>query len=247
MARPVSGVRSRARGPNRRSTSGVGGGAAISAGVRLAVLRRAGGRLPVALAAADGTTRAEIMGHLQRHVGNAGVQRLIGPAPYPVQRYRVGVPRTADCETVIQWLNTQSPYRPMWAKTNVRFSWTGTYKVTGTAPDFQVSIANPRVTVRKPVDMPQWRPRDPALAAAWTGMYGQLRAHEAEHEAIADRWRETLLERLAALSLPITASSRRAALAAARAALDAEWQGWLTEHQADQDAIDPYVAVLDCP
>ncbi|MGH8899286.1 MAG: DUF922 domain-containing protein [Egibacteraceae bacterium] len=40
------------------------------------------------------------------------------------------------------------------------------------------------VTVRKNIDIPQWSPYDPALAAAWTSMSGNLRAHEARHEAI---------------------------------------------------------------
>jgi hypothetical protein len=34
--------------------------------------------------------------------------------------------------------------------------------------------------------------------------------------------------------------------AAFTAAVQAEWNGWIAEHQADQDAIDPYTAVLNC-
>jgi hypothetical protein len=26
----------------------------------------------------------------------------------------------------------------------------------------------------------------------------------------------------------------------------AEWNGWIAQHQADQTAIDPYTALLDC-
>ena len=29
-------------------------------------------------------------------------------------------------------------------------------------------------------------------------------------------------------------------------AVQSEWNGWLAQHQADQTAIDPYSAVLDC-
>jgi hypothetical protein len=191
--------------------------------------------------------RVEILRHLQRHLGNAHVQRLMESVPYQVQRYPVGAPRTADCQTVIQWLDAHSPYRPMWAKTNVTFRWTGAFRITGSAPDFQVGIVRPRVTVSKPVDMPRWSPRAPAMARAWTSMTSDLRAHEAQHEAIADRWRGILLQRLTALSLTVNAATRDAALAAAPAGVDAEWTAWLAEHQTDQDAIDPFTALLNCP
>jgi hypothetical protein len=78
-------------------------------------------------------------------------------------------------------------------------------------------------------------------------MTSDLRAHEAQHEAIADRWRGILLQRLTALSLTVNAATRDAALAAAPAGVDAEWTAWLAEHQTDQDAIDPFTALLNCP
>lgn len=31
-----------------------------------------------------------------------------------------------------------------------------------------------------------------------------------------------------------------------RAAVQAEWDGWIGQHQADQTAIDPFTALLDC-
>ena len=107
-----------------------------------------------------------------------------------------------------------------------------------------MSVSNPRVTVRTTVDMPQWNPTDLAMATAWQAMHATLRAHEAEHEAIADRWKDTLLERLTNLSLTLNVHSRAAAQ---RAAVQAEWRGWLIEHQNDQNVIDPFTAVLDCP
>lgn len=85
------------------------------------------------------------------------------------------------------------------------------------------------------------------MTTAWQAMYATLRAHEAEHEAIADRWRHILQDRLANLSLTVIARTRAAAQQAAQAAVQAEWRGWLVEHQSDQNAIDPFTAVLDCP
>ena len=69
-----------------------------------------------------------------------------------------------------------------------------------------------------------------------------LRAHEAEHEGIAATWESTLRTNLTALS--VTVPNRT--LAAFNAAVQAEWNGWLAEHQADQLAIDPFTALLDC-
>ncbi|MBA2696872.1 MAG: DUF922 domain-containing protein [Actinobacteria bacterium] len=155
--------------------------------------------------------------------------------------------RTAGCQQVVDWLNTQNPHRPAWAKTAPRFNWTGGVVVTGSAPDFQVSISNPRVTVNTTVDMPQWSPAEPAMGTAWQAMHATLRAHEAEHEAIADRWKDPLQDHLTTLSLTVSARNRAAAQQVAQAAVQAEWRGWLFEHQNDQNAIDPFTAVLDCP
>ena len=207
------------------------------------------GRLRSLLHSADGGLRGRAVRSLQQTAGNSSVQRLVDSvsgAALPVQRYAVGVRRTASCQQVIDWLNAHNPHRPAWAKTTPRFNWTGRVEATGSAPDFQVSISDPRVTVRTTVDMPQWNPSDPAMATAWQAMHATLRAHESEHEAIADRWRETLQDRLANLSLTVTAR-RAAAQRAARTAVQAEWRGWLVEHQNDQNAIDPFDAVLDCP
>lgn len=189
--------------------------------------------------------REPVLLRLQRSAGNASVQRLVNGLP--VQRYAVGVRRSASCEQVLTWLNSQNPHRPAWAKTTARFTRTGRIVVTGTAPDFEVSISSPDVTVRKSVDMPQWNPSDPAMASTWSAMYSTLRTHEAEHEAIADQWKSTLLQRLTDLSLSVTAPNRAVAQQRASAAVQAEWQGWLGEHQTEQNGIDPFTAVLDCP
>jgi len=207
------------------------------------------GRLRSLLHSADGGLRGRAVRSLQQTAGNSSVQRLVDSvsgAALPVQRYAVGVRRTASCQQVIDWLNAQNPHRPAWAKTTPRFNWTGGVEVTGSAPDFQVSVSNPGVTMRTTVDMPRWNPTDPAMATAWQAMHATLRAHEAEHEVIADRWKDMLLERLTNLSLTLSARSRAAAQPAAQAAAQAEWRGWLVEHQNDQNAIDPFAAVLDC-
>jgi hypothetical protein len=164
-----------------------------------------------------------------------------------LQRYPVGVPASADCDTVLDWMETQNPHLPNAALTTARFRWTGGFKVTGAAPDFTVTLKRPGVTLRKSVDMPVWRPTSRSMRAAWGSMISQLRAHEARHEAIATRWRATLLERLAALSLSVTADSEAAARTEANRLVNEQWEGWLAEHQAEQDSIDPYAAPLNCP
>jgi hypothetical protein len=73
-------------------------------------------------------------------------------------------------------------------------------------------------------------------------MIAALRAHEARHEGIATTWESTLRTNLTNLS--VTLPSRTTA--AFTSAVQREWNGWLAQHQADQTAIDPYTALLDC-
>jgi len=200
---------------------------------------------------ADAAARVSAVLALQRTIGNRQVTRLLAqPASSPttIQRYPVRAPRTASCDQVIAWLNRNSPYRPMWAKTTATFNWRGGITVSGSAPDFRLSISDPDVTMRGPtVDMPQWNPSDPAMQTAWQEMHGDLRTHEGEHEQIANDWHTTLRERLAALDLPVTARSEAAVRRQASRLVNAEWNAWIGEYQAAQRAIDPYTAILNCP
>lgn len=208
------------------------------------------GRTGSLLCPAHSGLRGRAVSTLQRAVGNSSVQRLLTPgadASLPVQRYAVAARPTASCEQVVDWLNTKNPHRPAWAKTTPRFGWTGSVVVTGGGPDFTVSVSRPQVTLRMTVDMPQWSPTDAAMGSAWRGMYATLRAHEAEHEAIAARWKDILRHRLATPSQTVHDGTRAAAQQATQAAVQAEWRGWLAEHQSVQNAIDPFTAVLDCP
>jgi hypothetical protein len=208
-------------------------------------------------------TRYALQG-LQRTHGNAHVQRVVERAaarskpklelarvlgPGSIQRYPVGVRPSASCDTVLDWMQTSNPYAAQGnvALTTARFRWSGGFNVVGTAPDFTVTLTNPAVSLNKSVDMPVWSPSAEAMQGAWGSMITQLRAHEARHEAIADRWRATLLARLTALSLSVSAASERAARTEANRLVNEQWAGWLAEHQADQDAIDPYAAPLNCP
>ena len=68
-------------------------------------------------------------------------------------------------------------------------------------------------------------------------MIADLRAHEALHEGIATTWEGNLRTNLTGLS--VTVPNRT--IAAFRSAVQAEWNGWLAQHQADQTAIDPYI------
>ncbi len=193
---------------------------------------------------ADAGTRERLATSLQQRHGNAAVQRLL-TAGMPLQRWAVNLPRnTTDCARVVAYLDANSPHRASsgWAKTNVRFNWGGDPAFTEADGVITATVANPTVTKVVSVDMPEWSPSNPAMSAAWGSMYGTLRAHEAEHERIATEWEATLTARLSSLS--VTVSKRT--LAAFNAAVQAEWNGWLAEHQADQNAIDPFTAILDC-
>lgn len=193
---------------------------------------------------ADAGTRERLATSLQQRHGNAAVQRLL-EAGMPLQRWAVNLPRaTTDCARVVAHLDATSPHRATsgWAKTSVRFNWGGDPALTESDGVITATVANPTVTKRVSVDMPEWAPSDPAMSAAWGAMVGTLRAHEAEHERIANEWESTLSARLASLSVTVS----RRTLAAFNAAVQAEWSTWLAEHQADQDAIDPFTAILDC-
>ncbi|HYN68808.1 MAG TPA: DUF922 domain-containing protein [Candidatus Eisenbacteria bacterium] len=198
------------------------------------------------LRSADEATRADMVGDLQRRFGNAVVSRFLDPAldrRPQLQRYAVNLPvGTADCMVVVNWLNRHSPYIATsgWAKTSVRFSWAGPLSFDGTAPDLTVTVSDPGVTMAKSVDMPTWNPTAPVMRAAWSSMTATLRAHETEHEVIATTWKATLLDRLTNLSLSVASRT------AGTAAVTAEWNSWIAEHQAEQDLKDPFTAMLDC-
>ncbi|MEW6225037.1 MAG: DUF922 domain-containing protein [Chloroflexota bacterium] len=197
------------------------------------------------LAGADRGTSERLIGALQRRHGNAAVGRLVSGAGLPVQRWAVTLAAgTTDCGVVVNFLNANSPHRASsgWAKTNVRFSWGGDPAYTEADGVITATVANPTVTRTVSVDMPVWAPTDPAMASAWTAMTTSLRAHEARHEGIATTWESTLRTNLTSLS--VTVPNRT--LAAFNAAVQAEWNGWLAQHQADQVAIDPFTALLDC-
>jgi predicted secreted Zn-dependent protease len=151
---------------------------------------------------------------------------------------------TSDCGVVVNWMNANSPYRTSsgWARTNARFSWGGDPAYSVADGVISATVSNPTVTKTVSVDMPSWSPTDPAMSAAWSSMITALRAHEARHEGIATTWEGTLRTNLAGLT--VTVPNRT--LAAFNTAVQREWNGWLAQHQADQTAIDPYSALLDC-
>ena len=223
------------------------------AGVCAGQLRIQGRPAAVAAAiqSADPATRGRLVGQLQRQVGNVAVGALLarsnpaatGGAGLPVQRWAVTLPAaTADCSVVVDWMNAHSPYRTRsgWALTSPTFGWGGDFSFSGSGNSLTVSIANPTVSLSTTVDMPRWTPTDPAMKQAWASMTTDLRAHEARHEDVATNWKATLLSRLTNLSLSIKQQSDAAS------AVKKEWASWLVEHQADQSALDPYSALLDC-
>ncbi|THI93718.1 DUF922 domain-containing protein, partial [Nocardioides sp.] len=179
---------------------------------------------------------------LQRAAGNAAVVQQ-------VQRYAVGVPATADHATLMAWMQGNNPYAPdEAARTTARFRYNVTWDHSGESGSWTLTPRDTStVTVTKSVDMPVWRARDPALQAAWAAGVTALRAHEAQHEGVADTWRTTLLGRLLAFSTSSSAATLQAARNEANTALAAEWQTWLAEHQAEQSALDPYSVVVANP
>ncbi|HLY12885.1 MAG TPA: DUF922 domain-containing protein, partial [Candidatus Limnocylindrales bacterium] len=127
-----------------------------------------------------------------------------------------------------------------WALTSPTFGWGGDLNFSGEGASLTVSITKPTVSLSTTVDMPGWSPTDPAMKQAWASMTSDLRAHEARHEEVATNWKATLLSRLTGLSLSVKRQ------ADAQAAVGKEWASWLVEHQADQSALDPFTALLDC-
>jgi predicted secreted Zn-dependent protease len=201
------------------------------------------------LRSADSGARERLVGTLQRLHGNTAVQRLLEPAgapALPVQRWRVGLARgTTDCERIVGYVNAHSPYAATsgWAQTKARFRWHGNPAYTDDGGTLTATVANPRVTPTVTVDMPTWAPTDPGIRDAWSATMADLRAHEARHEAIAEEWEATLLDRLTNLTVDVANRRRRTWTAA----VQAEWNGWIADHQDAQLAIDPYEAVFTCP
>ena len=195
---------------------------------------------------ADAGTRIRLADALQRRHGNAAVQRLLAPtAALPLQRWPVTLPpETADCGIVVTYLDKNSPYRADsgWARTNASFSWGGDPSFTEANGVITATVANPTVAKTVTVDMPSWAPTSPAMATGWSAMTGALRAHEARHEAIATTWETTLRSRLRSLSVTVPHRTTAAFIAAVQTA----WRGWIADHQAAQNAIDPYTAILSC-
>jgi predicted secreted Zn-dependent protease len=141
-------------------------------------------------------------------------------------------------------MNAHSPYRhdSGWARTNVSFSWGGDPAFNEADGVITATVANPTVTKTVHVDMPSWAPTNAAMAAGWSAMTGDLRAHEARHEGIASDWETELRSRLTSLNVTLAHRTTAAFTAAVRA----EWRSWIAEHQAAQTAIDPFTATLDC-
>jgi predicted secreted Zn-dependent protease len=213
----------------------------------------------------DATERRSLQGaaaarlaDLQRSAGNQHVLRIVrsalsgaaeraprrGP---PIQRYAVNQPGTASAQALVTWLNGSSPHHPAWAKTRATFTWGRTMTATpveGEEGQYRVTVADSAVTLTKSVDMPTWTAATPPMQQAWDSMWAELRAHEAEHETIADTWKSTLETRLGEAEYTVSATSVDAANTAGRAQADADWTTWIAEHQTDQNAIDPFFATL---
>jgi hypothetical protein len=209
----------------------------------------------IASPVADDTVARRRIPALQRTVGNAAVCRLLergragATAGAPLQRYPVDVPADADCDTLLDWMNSSNPYVPNWAQTSCEYEpLVERFRITGTAPNFRLRLRNPRVRfLGCEIDLPEWAPSDPAMRDAWEAEMRHIRAHENEHVGIGRRERRIMQNALRDLNLPVTADTREEAMAQAQDLFDAEWARIETEGQARQNAIDPHPGNLQCP
>jgi hypothetical protein len=212
------------------------------------------------LTSADAGTRQRLATNLQRQCGNAAVQRLLAPAPVQrqaegasslgpaVQRWAVGLNQgEANCLTVANYVNQNTPYKnaggaPGWARTKADFSWSGAAVFSTSGATITATLPSPSVSKSVAVDMPVWSPTDAVMKKAWGTAMGELRTHEAKHEAVATTWESTLKANLAGLSVTVSKQTE----AAVRAAVKPSWDGWIAQHQADQIALDPFGVTVDC-
>ena len=172
-----------------------------------------------------------------------------------LQRY--SVPGRLPCSEVVDWLDTNSPYKPEWAETRCTYDFSGGLTVSSKNVGGGVELtgqghARLTVTVNCPVDRPEWSParranRD-AEVSAWRNMRQTLDAHENEHRKIGRTWKDTLQSRFRAMDVTVTGSDAADARQQLVDKVRAEQQSWADDAQAAQDAIDPFRgAVLDCP
>ena len=172
-----------------------------------------------------------------------------------LQRY--SLPGGLPCSDVVDWLDTNSPYKPEWAETRCTYDFNGGLTVTSKNVAGGIELTgkgHPRltVTVNCPVDRPEWSPsrranRD-AEVSAWRNMRQALDAHENEHRKIGRTWKDTLQDRFRAMNVTVTGSDAADARQQLVDKVQAEQQSWTDDAQAAQDAIDPFRgAILDCP
>jgi predicted secreted Zn-dependent protease len=186
---------------------------------------------------------------LQRTIGNRQVARLVAGQQFAgrlLQRWPVGLAPETVCDEAIAGVDAESPHAPEWAKTTVEFTWSGDFKITGSEEKgYTLKVNKAKVSMTKHVDMPQWAPTDKATKKAWKAGIAKLRAHERLHEKIGAAWKTKLLTRLKALRLPVDDPAQDEATS--QVMVQEKWDEWIAEHQAAQEAIDPYAAEFACP
>ena len=197
------------------------------------------------LGCADLATRLQVVANLQQTHGNAAVQRLLAPSAGPVvQRWKVDLsPGETDCVKAADYVSAHSPYKPQgWAKTKTDFAWTGAAQFATSGGKTTATITAPTVSKTATVDMPTWSPTDATMKKAWSTAMTELRAHEARHEAIGDTWKSNLTNKLTGLKVAVAKETD----AEVHAAVQPKWNGWISDHQKDQNAIDPFSVTVDC-
>ncbi|MGZ4870084.1 MAG: eCIS core domain-containing protein [Halobacteriota archaeon] len=188
--------------------------------------------------------------------GHIAPAQLVVPSALPLlQRYRV--PSDLACEVLVGWLNNNSPYAPEWAQTNCDYSFNGQIKLAKTELPNGGRSYNVKghdkltVSVKCPIDRPEWIPskreNQAAEISAWNSMRAELDKHEREHQTIGKTWRGILENYYRRVDFNVTGVDDGDAMSKAQNEVDARRRQWMAEAQAAQDAIDPFRAKLVCP
>ncbi len=193
---------------------------------------------------------------ISNHIGGVLPHSSLPLTSQMLRRY--AVPGTLDCNDVVGWLNSNSPYSPEWAQTNCNYSFNGQLRISppdtsGGGVSLTVTGHNGlTVSVNCPIDTPRWTPsprtnRD-AEIAAWNSMSGTLAAHEKQHRNIGNTWRATVESNFRAVNFTVSGTNQADASSQVQQRVSALQQQWQADAQAAQSAIDPFTgAILTCP
>ncbi|MBW4448471.1 MAG: DUF4157 domain-containing protein [Spirirestis rafaelensis WJT71-NPBG6] len=205
---------------------------------------------------------------IQRHLGPTRLQNNLQASQHlfplhdlsrtSISLQRYALPASLECNDVVSWLDSNSPYTPEWAETRCTYTFNGQLRVTFTTlSDGSVEArvtGHPKLSVSKscPIDSPRWspsqRPNRAAEVTAWNRMKATLDAHEQQHRRIGEKQRVIMENNFRVIDITGNGSDREQARSSAISQVVAEQGQWQQDAQNAQDAIDPFRgAVLSCP